>query len=286
MTAVLTAESGDVEKIAEIIAECTRMNIPVLSPDVNESFGKFTVIKAENERDDKIRFGLETIKNVGVNVVAAIIEARAEKPFKSIADFIERIHHKDLNKKSLESLIKAGALDSLGERNLFLLNLDYLLNFSKEIKQAKSVNQSSIFDTLGVSPTLKLKPAEPASVQQKLAWEKELLGLYVSSHPLVPYKEQLDKKAKPIKDLLASSKIVAIGGILTGYRKIITKNGKQMVFAQLQDSESSIEVVVFPDTFEKNPSIWQSDAVLLVKGQVQLRDNSLKLICKDATLLT
>ena len=285
MTAVLTAESGDVEKIAEIIAECVRMNIPVLSPDVNESFGKFTAIKSGNEKDDKIRFGLETIKNVGVNVVSAIIEARAEKPFKSIADFIERIHHKDLNKKSLESLIKAGALDSLGERNLFLTNLDYLLNFSKEIKQAKSVNQSSIFDTLGVSPTLKLKPAEPASVQQKLAWEKELLGLYVSSHPLAPYKEELDKKAKPIKELLASSKVVTIGGILTGYRKIITKNGKQMVFAQLQDSEGSIEVVVFPDTFEKNPSIWQSDAVLLVKGQVQLRDNSLKLICKEASVL-
>ena len=286
MTAVLTAESGDVEKIAEIISECTRMNIPVLSPDVNESFAKFTAIKTESERGDKIRFGLETIKNVGVNVVAAIIEARAENPFKSIADFIERIHHKDLNKKSLESLIKAGALDSLGERNMFLLNLDYLLNFSKEIKQAKSVNQSSIFDTLGISPTLKLKPTEPASVQQKLAWEKELLGLYVSSHPLVPYKEELDKKAKPIKELLASSKTVTIGGILTGYRKIITKNGKQMVFAQLQDSEDSIEVVVFPDTFEKNPSIWQNDAVLLVKGQVQLRDNSLKLICKEAVLLT
>jgi DNA polymerase-3 subunit alpha len=286
MTAVLTAESGDVEKIAEIIAECKRMNIPVLSPDVNESFGKFTAIKAEQERDDKIRFGLETIKNVGVNVVAAIIEAREKTgKFRSIADFIEKIHHKDLNKKSLESLIKAGALDSLGERNLFLTNLDYLLNFSKEIKQAKFVNQSSIFDTLGEAPVLKLKDSESASDQQKLAWEKELLGLYVSSHPLAPYKEELEKKAKPIKNLLASSLTITVGGILTSYRKIITKNGKQMVFAQLQDNTDSIEVVVFPDTFEKNPSIWQSDNVMLVKGQVQIRDNALKLICKEAKLL-
>ena len=287
MTAVLTAESGDVEKIAEIIAECTRMNIPVLSPDVNESYGKFTAIKAEEEKDDKIRFGLESIKNVGVNVVAAIIEAREKSGrFKSIADFIEKIHHKDLNKKSLESLTKAGALDSLGERNLFLTNIDYLLNFSKEIKQAKLVNQSSIFDTLGEAPVLKLKPAEPASAKQMLAWEKELLGLYVSSHPLAPYKEILEKKAKPIKELLASSLTVTVGGILTSYRKIITKNGKQMVFAQLQDTTDSIEVVVFPDTFENNPSIWQNDNVMLIKGNVQIRDNALKLICKDTVLLT
>lgn len=298
MTAVLTAESGDVEKIAEIIAECTRMNIPVLSPDVNESEGKFTVIKANrgessgeagglSSGEDRIRFGLESIKNVGVNVVAAIVEAREKSGrFKSIADFIEKIHHKDLNKKSLESLIKAGALDSLGERNSFLENLDYLLNFSKEIKQAKAVNQSSIFDTLGEAPVLKLKPVEAASPRQKLVWEKELLGLYVSSHPLAPHKEILEKKARPIKSLLASSLTVTVGGILTSYRKIITKNGKQMVFAQLQDTTDSIEVVVFPDTFEKNPSIWQSDNVLLVRGQVQIRDNTLKLICRDAKSLS
>ncbi|MEK7209439.1 MAG: DNA polymerase III subunit alpha, partial [Patescibacteria group bacterium] len=160
MCAVMTAETGDIEKIAETINECGRMDIPVLPPDVNESYGKFTVIKGVTEIKDKIRFGLESIKNVGVNVVAAIIEARADGSdgtvgtigrFKTIADYIERIHHKDLNKKSLEALAKAGALDELGERNQLLTNMDYLLAFSKEIKQSQARNQSSIFDDLADS---------------------------------------------------------------------------------------------------------------------------------------
>ncbi len=283
MTAVLTAESGDIEKIAEIITECHRMNIPVLPPNVNESFGQFTVIKSPDHRNDLVRFGLESIKNVGINVVAAIIEARTKTGrFKSLTDFIERIHHKDLNKKSLEALAKAGALDGLGERNQILENMDYLLAFSKEIKQARSLNQSSIFDNLiDSAPILKLKPSTPADPVVKLAWEKELLGLYVSSHPLAPYKEVLEKKTKPIKDLLASSLTVTVGGIINNYRKIITKTGKPMVFAQLADFSGEIEVVVFPDTYERKPDVWARDKTLLIKGQVQIRDNALKLICKD-----
>ncbi|MBI2454007.1 MAG: DNA polymerase III subunit alpha [Parcubacteria group bacterium] len=285
MCAVMTAESGDIEKIAETINECARMNIPVLPPDVNESYGKFTVIKGA---PDKIRFGLESIKNVGVNVVAAIIETRetALGKFKSLADFIERIHHKDLNKKSLEALAKAGALDQLGERNQLLANMEYLLAFSKEVKQTRSQNQSSIFDNLPNSaPALKLKETPPATPQEKLAWEKELLGLYVSSHPLAPYKDILEKKTKPIKDLLASARLVTVGGMLNDYRKIITKNGKQMVFGKLKDFSGEIELVVFPDTYEKSSNIWKTDQPLLVKGSVQIRNNELKLICQDAVLL-
>lgn len=288
MTAVLTAESGDIEKIAEIINECTRMNIPVLAPDVNESVGKFTTIKSVDNNSDRIRFGLESIKNVGVNVVAAIIEARAKDgKFKSLSDFIERIHHKDLNKKSLEAMAKTGALDSLGERSQILENMEYLLTFSKEIKQASSLNQSSIFDNIANSePVLKLKPAIPATESVKLVWEKELLGLYVSSHPLEQYKAILEKKAKPIKDLLASSLTITVGGIINKYRKIITKTGKPMAFAQLADFSGEIEVVIFPDTFAKKPEIWEMDKVMLIKGNVQIRDNTLKFICKDVKLLS
>ncbi|MEK9174731.1 MAG: OB-fold nucleic acid binding domain-containing protein, partial [Patescibacteria group bacterium] len=240
-------------------------------------------IKSPDHRNDLVRFGLESIKNVGINVVAAIIEARTKTGrFKSLTDFIERIHHKDLNKKSLEALAKAGALDGLGERNQILENMDYLLAFSKEIKQARSLNQSSIFDNLiDSAPILKLKPSTPADPVVKLAWEKELLGLYVSSHPLAPYKEVLEKKTKPIKDLLASSLTVTVGGIINNYRKIITKTGKPMVFAQLADFSGEIEVVVFPDTYERKPDVWARDKTLLIKGQVQIRDNALKLICKD-----
>ncbi len=287
MTAVLTAESGDIEKISEIITECHRMNIPVLPPDVNESHGKFTVIKSPDHKSDRIRFGLESIKNVGINVVAAIIEAREKNDrFKSLSDFIERIYHKDLNKKSLEALAKAGALDSLGERNQILENMDYLLTFSKEIKQARSLNQSSIFDGLVDSaPSLRLKPAAPADPATRLAWEKELLGLYVSSHPLAPYREILEKKAQPIKNLSASSLTVTVGGIINNYRKIVTKTGQPMVFAQLADFSGEIEVVVFPDTYAQKPEIWEMDKITLIKGQVQIRDNSLKLICKDVSEL-
>ncbi|MDP3800452.1 MAG: DNA polymerase III subunit alpha [bacterium] len=287
MTAVLTAESGDIEKIAEIINECTRMGIPVLSPDVNESVGKFTTIKGSTDSEDKIRFGLESIKNVGVNVVAAIIEARAKDGrFKTLSDFIERIHHKDLNKKSLEAMAKTGALDSLGERNQILENMEYLLTFSKEIKQASSLNQSSIFDNIADSaPVLKLKPTIPATESVKLAWEKELLGLYVSSHPLEQHKAVLEKKTKPIKDLLASSRQIVVGGIINKYRKIITKTGKPMAFAQLADFSGEIEIVIFPDTYAKKPEIWEMDKIMLIKGQVQIRDNALKLICKDAVEL-
>lgn len=287
MTAVLTAESGDIEKIAEIINECTRMGIPVLAPDVNESAGKFTTIKSADNNSDRIRFGLESIKNVGVNVVGAIIEARTKDGrFKSLSDFIERIHHKDLNKKSLEAMAKTGALDSLGERNQILENMEYLLTFSKEMKQASFLNQSSIFDNLMDSaPVLKLKPAILATESVKLAWEKELLGLYVSSHPLEQHRAVLEKKTKAIKDLLASSLTVTVGGIINKYRKIITKTGKPMAFAQLADFSGEIEVVVFPDTYAKKPEIWEMDKIMLIKGNVQIRDNALKFICKDATEL-
>ena len=164
--------------------------------------------------------------------------------------------------------------------------MDYLLNFSKEIKQAQILNQSSIFDGLAdAALILKLKPASPADPATMLAWEKELLGLYVSSHPLAPYKEILEKKTKPIKDLLASAKTVTVGGMISAYKKIITKTGKPMVFAQLADFSGEIETVVFPDTYQQNPDVWQKDKPLLIKGQVQIRDNSLKLVCKSATIL-
>ncbi|MEK7501108.1 MAG: DNA polymerase III subunit alpha, partial [Patescibacteria group bacterium] len=152
MTAVLSAESGDLERIAEMIAECGRMGIPVLPPDINESFQDFTL------NNGVIRFGLEAIKNVGGNVVAAIITERQKNgPFKNIADLLGRIESRDLNKKSLEAMIKAGALDGWGERNEFLTNLDYLLAFSKEVRQARAVQQTSMFDVIGEPIQLRLK---------------------------------------------------------------------------------------------------------------------------------
>ena len=280
MTAILTAESGDIDKIAEMINECNRMGLQVLPPDINESFNDFTLNGAI------IRFGLETIKNVGANVVAAIIAERQKSgAYKNITDLLSRVDSKDLNKKSLEALTKSGALDALGERNQLIANMDTLLQFSKEFKQARLANQASIFDAIGETPALKLKETTPATPPEKLAWEKELLGLYVSSHPLNQFKEELEKKTKPIKDLLASSRTVTVGGLINNFKKIITKSGKQMAFAQLKDFTGEIEIVIFPEAFEKSSALWKNDAMVLVRGQVQIRDDSLKLICNDVKLL-
>jgi hypothetical protein len=193
----VTAESGDVEKVAEIIHECEKMKIEVLPPDVNASFGGFTVIenKPKDGKTGVIRFGFYTIKNMGTDIADAIIaERKAGGTFKNIGDFLDRIKHKNLNKKSMEALIKSGAMDAFGERGQLLGNLEDMLEYNKEVNKVS--NQVSLFgdmpELLGVGYTL--KPAEPAAQKDMLQWEKELLGLYVSGHPLNAFREKIEKK--------------------------------------------------------------------------------------------
>lgn len=287
MTAVLTAESGDTEKIAEIIAECTRMGIPVLPPDVNESFAKFTLIKGIDE-GDKIRFGLETVKNVGANIVQAIIEAReAGNKFLSVADFIERVRHKDLNKKSLESLIRCGALDGLGERNQLLENLDLLLEYNRETQKNTSNGQSSLFGSVPQIQvaSLRLREAAPASKKERLTWEKELLGLYVTEHPLQEYAEKLrQNQALPLGNLTSDlrNQLVLIGGLVSSIQKITTKTGEPMLFVKMEDLTAQTEVLVFPKVLAKNPAVWQTDKVLMVRGRLSERDGAPKILCEEA----
>jgi DNA polymerase-3 subunit alpha len=288
MTAVLTADSGDTEKIAEIITECNRMGIPVLPPDVNESFAKFTLIKGTEQKDDKIRFGLETVKNVGTNIVQAIIEAREKTVrFVSIADFIERVRHKDLNKKSLESLIKCGALDGLGERNQLLENLDMLLEYNRETQKATGNGQSSLF--VGTAQikvaSLRLKDAILASKKERLQWEKELLGLYVTEHPLREYAEKFSQnRLLPLGNLaiLRRDQSVSIGGLVSSIQKITTKTGEPMLFVKMEDLTAQTEVLVFPKVFAKNPTVWQTEKVLMIKGRLSERDAAPKILCEEA----
>lgn len=304
MTAVLTAESGDIEKIAEIITECNRMAIPVLPPDVNESFAKFTLIKGAEPKEakprtensvefsstgDKIRFGLETVKNVGTNIVQAIIETRDEGgKFSSVADFIERIRHKDLNKKSLESLAKCGALDCLGERNQLLENIDLLLEYNRESNKASSNGQSSLFSLAlqAEAASLRLKDALAATKNQRLQWEKELLGLYVTEHPIQEYLEKLaQRRALPLKSVATGNKNqqIIIGGLVASIQKITTKSGEPMLFVKLEDLTDRAEVLVFPKMFAKNPSIWQEEKVLVVRGRLSDKDGDSKVLCEEAT---
>jgi len=280
MAALLTSEKTDVERIGFLIKECKKMGVPILPPDINESFRNFSVIPREN----KIRFGLLAIKNVGQNVVEAIVKERKNNgPYQSIADFINRVSSKDLNKKSMESLIKAGVFDVFAERNQLLFNLERLLERSREIQKIKTDGQKGLFDGKKFNNEITLLPTSPVKKIEKLNWEKELLGLFVTSHPLEDFKEIFKKKVLSLAEIstVLSNQTVRIGGIISGIKKIITRTGKPMLFVNLEDLTDKIEVVVFPGIIEKKPAIFQKNKIVLVSGRVDNRDGIPKIICED-----
>jgi len=278
MAAVLTSEKTDIERIALLIEECKRMKIEVLPPNINESLKNFTVV---GEKNDKIRFGLLAIKNVGENVIDIIAEERKNKGrFSSIGDFLKRVNSKDLNKKSLESLIKAGAFDEFEERNKLITNLEKLLEYSKEYQKNKTNGQKGLFETIGFSNNIILEPSAAATNFQKLSWEKELLGLYVTSHPLEDFRRLLEQKTlalAKLKDVFGRQKI-RVGGIISAIKKIITKKGQPMLFVKLEDLTDRTEVIVFPSIIERNPTALQENKIIFVSGRVDHRDNIPKVI--------
>jgi len=282
MSALLTSEKTDLERIAYLIEECKNMKIDVLPPDINESFRNFSVVPNEQ----KIRFGLLAIKNVGSNIVEVIIKERKNAgKFKSITDFISRIDSKDLNKRSLESLIKTGAFDNFEERNKLLSNMEEILNFNREIRRVKTNGQKSLFhhSATDSTPSFKLKDEKPLAMSQKLLWEKELLGLYVSSHPLEGFKNILNKKTISIKDLKTGSfpYTIRVGGVILSVKKILTKKGKPMLFVKLEDLTDKIEVIVFSSAIEKNPTAFQENKIVFIMGRLDTWNNTKKIICED-----
>ncbi len=286
MSAVLTADSGDVEKIGEFITECKRMGIPVLPPDINESFSAFSVVKVKNkdtgELIDTIRFGLTTIKNFGEGIGKSIIhERKARGAFTSIANFLERIKDKNLNKKSMEALIKSGALDALGERGQMLANLEDLLKYNKE-KNNEAENQDSLFGgSLAQMVDLKMRESTPATQSEKLLWEKELLGLYVSGHPLDKFKDVLlsrDMNIKKAKETLKDGQMTVVAGIIEEAKPIVTKKGDNMMFLKLADYTGSIEAVVFPRTFKEYRSLLVPERCIALKGKMSDRNGAQSMI--------
>jgi len=290
MTAILTAESGDVEKVAVIIGECKNMGIKVLPPNINESFGGFTCL-AKNQntpigpenKSVNIRFGLYTIKNLGTDIADAIWQERKNGgEFKSITDFLDRIRHKNLNKKSMEALIKSGSMDELGERGVLLANMEDMLLYNRENgKQAE--NQASLFGGLPdiKAPEFKLKDASPATQREKLAWEKELLGLYISGHPLDRLREKLEKREvniKKIKEELGNGLPVTIAGIIDNVRQVITKKNERMAFLQITDLSGTIEAVVFPSVFSKATEFLIAEKCIALSGKVSLRNGEKSII--------
>ena len=296
MTALLMADSGDTEKIAEIITECKRMNIAVLPPDINESFTDFTIIKTDlGPRDpsnlevrppsEAIRFGLQTIKNFGEGIANVIIEERNKNgKFKSLSDFLERVRDRNLNKKSLEALTKCGAMDSLGERGQILANMEDLLKYNKEVTQKPS-DQDSLFGLMGDDASLSkltLVETEPAKMEDKLAWEKELLGLYISGHPLDKYKNILKQDGKNIKSIQEKAiegTITAIAGLIEEKKEILTEaKNQKMAFLRLSDFSGTIEAVVFPKIYEEYKDLILEDTIVALKGKISKRNDEISLI--------
>ncbi len=280
MASLLTSEKADTERIAVLIEECKKMGIEVLAPSVNESLKNFTVVPEEN----KIRFGLLAIKNVGENVVDAIVgEVKKGGKFKSIEDFVKRIDYKFINKKSMESLIKSGALDEFGERKKLLHNLEKLLEWAREKQKNKLNGQNSLFGNTKFEEEIELDSCQPASNFEKLNWEKELLGLYVSAHPLEDLKNIFEKKATPLRKIKSafSGQKVLVGGIISNIKKIITKTGRPMMFVKLEDLSDKREVVVFPSLVERIPSLLEENKIVFVSGRVDYRDAEPKIIAEN-----
>ncbi|HVY72477.1 MAG TPA: DNA polymerase III subunit alpha [Candidatus Paceibacterota bacterium] len=297
LSAALTADAGDVDKVAVLVQECKRMGIDVLPPDINHSFGDFTAILGSNNKersrkaaslagdaqDDAIRFGLYSIKNFGEGVADEIIKERKENgPFTTLSDFLTRTAGASLNKKSLESLIQCGALDSLGERGQMLANLELMLQFQKDAGAEQS--QDSLFAGLGnASGEIQLAPAAPAPQHERLAWEKELLGLYVSGHPLDQHKEKLSKRPMTIgqmKQKIMPGMTAVAAGMIQDMRVILTKGGDQMAFIKIADYDGTIEAVVFPKNFTEHKDILKPDTCIALKGRLSNRNGELSMVAE------
>ncbi len=300
MAALLTADQQNMDRVAIEIEECRNMDINVLPPNINQSFSSFTVITSGTEKNqviDKsetpttIRFGLKAIKNIGDHIAEEIIRERKENgPYQDIGDFLERVQDKDLNKKSLESLIKCGGLDMFGDRGELLGNMDNLLNYNREITQSKNSGQTSLFASapnLSANNKIKLEKSPPATQSETLAWEKELLGLYITEHPLTDYKPFLSEKILSISNLAQHIKDyqVNVVGVVTKIQKIITRSSEAMLFVKIEDLSGSLEILVFPSLLKEIPSVWQEGKIIVCRGKLSDKDRDIKLLCNNATEL-
>ncbi|MFA6322378.1 MAG: DNA polymerase III subunit alpha [Candidatus Buchananbacteria bacterium] len=296
MASLLTADYGNSDRIAIEVEECRQMGLEVMAPDINESFSTFTVVYDSQEvRQDKqskkIRFGLSAVKNLGENIIHEVIKERKENgSYKTLEDLLSRVKTKDLNKKSLEAMIKAGVIDSLGERNRLLYNIDKLLVFIKNINQEIDSQQANLFGLMAnvsVLPKLNLDLMEPATDKQKLNWEKEFLGLYVSAHPLAEFGAPLRDRVRSLEDLINGKNVEAervyqVAGVISKVKKIITKKGEAMLFVRIEDMTNGMEVLVFPSILKSDPELWQEEKIIMMNCKLSDKDGENKLICNQA----
>src|SRR5207249_1856739 len=281
MAAVLSSDAGDTDKVAAAVAESVRMGIRVLPPDVNESFEDFTVA------GDAIRFGLAAVKNVGLGSVEAILQARQETgAFTSLTDVVERVDPRAVNRRVLESLIKAGALDSLGMPRAQLLQLlDEAMEAAQRVQRARASGQTGLFDLSGETAHAEAAapagPVEEFSREELLAMEKEMLGLYISDHPLRHVHATLAARINVALNQLLElpdKTPVTVGGLITAVKRTTTKGGSAMAFVTLEDLTGSCEVIIFPRAYEQVHFLLKRDAVLVVRGKVDVMEQQAKIL--------
>ena len=297
MAALMTSDHDDTDRLAIEITECKHMGISVLSPDVNESFVEFAVVPNEN----KIRFGMSAVKGVGVGAVEEVLRAREDGPFTSVEDFARRVSTSKFNRKAWESLIKSGAFDDMGDRSDLLFNLDSITSFASKLQKEAASGQTNLFGMLGgddaasVQSTLHLQKAPVKhDDKERLMWERELLGLYISAHPLDRYETYLSEQTQPLTQLVPEydSRMMTVGGIISTVRTIVTKSGSKMAFVGIEDKFGEGEIIVFPNLYEKVGAKLVQDAVIRVSGKNSARDrdgnlgNESKLIADDIILIT
>ena len=295
MTALLSAWKNDNEKCAQYIAECREMGIEVLPPDVNNSGYDFTI----EDRPDgtaAIRFGLGAVKNVGQAPVEEIIRGREEaadrmkRGFNSLNDFMKRVDLRKVGKRPLECLIKVGGLDQLGERGSLLASIDQIVTVSTSHFRAKEMGQMDLFGGMSVeeTPLLVLQSQSRMSKKDQLDWEKELLGLYISDHPLNAYLRQVEGKISHNSNALIEAEEnekVTVGGVVNRLRPIRTKKDQMMAFVTLSDTFGDMDLVFFPKTWEQTQQVVDVGKALLVEGKAQHRDGKVTILVDKATLI-
>ncbi|QRN82973.1 DNA polymerase III subunit alpha [Chloroflexota bacterium] len=281
MTALLSAWKNDSDKVATYVADCRAMGIEVLPPDVNTSGYDFT-IEDYNDRPSAIRFGLGAIKNVGQNPVDLIMAASKEGPFTDLTDFAKRVDLRQVGKRPMECLIKVGGLDRFGSRQILLQELERIMAVSTSAFRAKECGQMSFFEASDAMSDEIILP-EPVynNQREELNWERELLGLYVSNHPLRPYQDYLTKRVTHFSHQLAEvsdKNKVRVAGMVDRFRQHTTKNGKSMGFVTLEDVYGKFDLVIFPKAWEMYYPLIEMDSVLIAEGRVDSAQGDPKIL--------
>lgn len=295
MAALMTSDQDDIERLAIEITECKHMGITVLAPDVNESFVEFAVVPDKKQ----IRFGMAAVKGVGVGAVEEILRAREDAKFAGIEDFARRVSTSKFNKKAWESLIKSGGFDSFGDRSDLLYNLETVQAFASKLQKEALSGQTDLFGDLGGSSQLQSSMALGTAPvkhteKERLAWERELLGLYISAHPLDNYDAYFEEQTIPLMQMTPDldGKKATIGGLVSTVRTIITKSGSKMAFVGLEDKTGESEVIVFPNLYEQLGAKLVQDAVIRATGKMSARDRDgnlgteAKLIADDIQIVS